>query len=472
MVRATPSDPFAQKLLTSLRKNINLFNGYRVISLTINGLPTNTKDDIKEMERQRRRNNFLRDTSELLEKEFERIKNYKNLSHFSILPEEITVKILDMLSVSELFSLRLVSKEMKQWAELTIRSHIHILRIDRDLQSTYRFYLWSNLYSNIKTLTISGTRIDLEVVLRICENKFPYLTSLSVSRCDLHKAEIFGDYFPIIKNLKLGYMENCGEKIAGLLSQFPQLITLKVRGSVYTSVAPFVSVGQCASNLRSFTCVCYAAQVINCKDISNTWVAEMPNLTSLHLNLYSTILLNFSDLQLMTITELELCCSSLEGCLTLPQNVSVTKLILNTETNSSEEIGAVLVNFTNLKSLELDFSLNHDIRFNATLLEALVSLNSLKYFSFCDTYYSKTKYYTLNDGEKSALVEALVALINVHKIEIYFCRRSAVDDDLITAIKNLTAKRPQQKIQLIITDNFYPKDCLIKLSQAMQYYSK
>ncbi|RWS26114.1 hypothetical protein B4U80_13009 [Leptotrombidium deliense] len=273
----------------------------------------------------------------------------------------------------------------------------------------------------------------------------------------------------MIQNLTLRYNENVGEGIACLLSKLPQLNTLLVNGSVNNAIAPFFSFGRNATNLRSFTCECYTVQEINCKDISNTLVAEMPNLTSLHLNLASTTLLNFSDLQLMSITELELCCSRMEGCLTLPQNVvSVTKLILNTETSSAEEIAAVLVNFTNLITLELDFFRNHDIRFNATLVEVLVGLNSLKYFSFFDAFYSKEKYYTLNNGEKSALVEVLVALKNVDKIKIEFCQQSYEDDDLVTAVNNLVAKRPQQNIQLIIPDNdFDLNDCLSENSNSL-----
>ncbi|RWS18731.1 hypothetical protein B4U80_14562, partial [Leptotrombidium deliense] len=140
-VRAS-SDPFAQKLLVNLRKSINLSIGDNVTICIVNGLPTITKDEIEEMERLRGRNTFLRDKSELLEKECQRIKNYDNLSLFSILPEEVTLKILDWLSVSELFSLRLVSKEMKEWADVTIRSHKQIMDINLGWQSTYRIHLW------------------------------------------------------------------------------------------------------------------------------------------------------------------------------------------------------------------------------------------------------------------------------------------------------------------------------------------
>ncbi|RWS19398.1 hypothetical protein B4U80_14442, partial [Leptotrombidium deliense] len=240
-----------------------------------------------------------------------------------------------------------------------------------------------------------------------------------------------------------------GEEITSLLSKLPQLETLFVHGFVNTKIAPFFSFGRHATNLRSFTWESNYEQKINCQHISSILVAEISNLISLHLNLPSATLQNFSDLQLMSIKELQLNCSRFEGCLTVPQNVSVTKLILSTEESSAEEVGAVLANFTNLKTLVLDVSCNDDIRFNATLIEALVGLNSLKYFFIFDYYYSKEKYYTLNDGEKSALVEALEALKNVDIIEIEFLGGVYVDD-LVTAVNNLTAKRPQQNIQLII----------------------
>ncbi|RWS19870.1 hypothetical protein B4U80_12199, partial [Leptotrombidium deliense] len=357
------SDPFPQELLANLKKNINSFNGDSVTILTVNRLPKIGEDEIEEMERLRRQNNFLRDNIELLEKECQRIKNCENVSLFSILPEEtLVMKILDLLSVSELFSLRLVSKEMKHWADITIRSQKQIMCINLVMHSTFLIHLWSNLYSEIKKLSISGTGIDLEVLLRICENKFPYLTSLIVYSCEKHNIELFGDYFPMIQNLSLSYLETVDEGIARLLSKLPELSTLSVEGSVNTAIAPFFCFGRNATNLRTLTCECYSVEEINSKDISNTLVAEMPNLTALHIILPFATLHNFSDLQMMSIKELELYCSRLEGCLTLPQNVmSVTNLIFNTATNSTEEIAAVLVNFMNLKTLELSFSLNDDM---------------------------------------------------------------------------------------------------------------
>ncbi|RWS20363.1 hypothetical protein B4U80_12098 [Leptotrombidium deliense] len=262
----------------------------------------------------------------------------------------------------------------------------------------------------------------------------------------------------MIENLALRYNDTVGEEIAGLLSKLPHLSRLVVDGSINTEIAPFFSFGRHANSLRSFMYSCSIIQEIDCKDISNTLVAEMPNLTSLRLNLAMTTLLNFSDFQLMTIKELDICCRRLDGCLTLSQNVlSVTKLKLSTQTGSAEEIATVLNNFTNLNSLELDFFRNHDILFNATLMEALVGLNSLKYFSFFGAYYSKEKY-TINEGEKSALVKVLVALKNVEKIKIEFCQQSYYDDDLVTAVNNLTVKRPQQNIQLIIPDDDFDND--------------
>ncbi|RWS19268.1 hypothetical protein B4U80_14468, partial [Leptotrombidium deliense] len=169
------SNALAQGLLANIRKHINVLNEDKITLIycftvprtryftnasCLCGLPkTSETKDIEETERLQRQNNFLRDKSELLEKECQRIKNDENLSLFSILPVEVTLIILNKLSESELFSLRLVSKQMKKWADIAIRSHKEIMEID-NMEYT-RIYLLSNLSSNIKTLTI-GDIDDLE----------------------------------------------------------------------------------------------------------------------------------------------------------------------------------------------------------------------------------------------------------------------------------------------------------------------
>ncbi|RWS22491.1 hypothetical protein B4U80_13551 [Leptotrombidium deliense] len=352
-------------------------------------------------------------------------------------------EIFSHLSMAELHSLRVVSKQMKYFVEIYFKSVTVLPIVMEQLTAETIQYLYTS-FPRINSLTIE-TRVDKDTDLSFecfifsLKNKFNNLKQLKLidgSR-KISDLRLLGNCFCEIKHLYLRTPQITDASLVVALPKFRNLQKLTICDTPIFGYC-FRYIGSELNKINWDICetaenfeeLSFARETNNIQsltlkgEISTQAFAvisrEMPKLQKLKM-LFDEIY-DFENLNLETLEELNISSFILaENIILQNRIVSLKKLCLDIHNLNDAQLVSVLSNFPNLVYLKLTFTENTVIIFSDIVVTAFKQLKSLKKFTLMDEAFESNKYIgSLNDnGLTVGLVAAVQNIENITELCLY-----------------------------------------------------